>query len=97
MKLLDSIFGIKTYIDAIGCQLADMSRSSRYNAPSDEEDLLPFLFITFDKLHSEVDKTIIETQQMITYILTNNSFDIKNTVEKIDKSKPKSNDDPNSP
>jgi hypothetical protein len=98
MKLLDRIFGVKKYMDAMGCHLADMSRSSRYNAESEEEDLLPFLFNAFDKLNREVERTIIETQQMITYISNNNNPENKTEVEKVEKPKPKkSKEDPYNP
>lgn len=82
--MLANLFLIKKYIDSIGNNLANLSRSNKYSNQTDEEfDALPFLFDDFDKMKVETEKHITETQRLITCISGQNKTKSNDNVDAI--------------
>lgn len=78
--MLTNLFIIKRYIDSIGTNLVNLSRSNKYaNQSNGETDALPFLFDDFDKMKVATEKHITETQRLITCISDNKKANSNNT------------------
>lgn len=73
IRMLDRIFNTKKYVDSMSTNLVNLSKSSKQvNASNDGLDMAPLLFKDQEKMKTEIEKHITETQRLITAVSSQN-------------------------